>query len=146
MLSQSQDQTNNSLPSPEMIENTVTRTFRLSKLVAETGLCSRHEAERWIIEGRISINKLKVTSPSRIVNRDIDEVCLDGAPLLNQLPASTSGSDLPKLWAVYKSAGELVSLRDDMRQRPCLLQRLSHLAPPSLLRPVLHQEFNTEVL
>jgi 23S rRNA pseudouridine2605 synthase len=149
------DQINNSSSQAQEMRNTVSsiendpiRNSRLSKLVAEAGLCSRREAERWIIEGRITINDVIVTSASRIVNRDNDKVCLDGEPLFNQqlLSTSSSSGDLPLLWGVYKSAGELVALRDDMRQRPCLLQRLSHLAPPSLLRPVLHQEFNTEGL
>lgn len=129
------------------VENTkaTTRNSRLSKLVAETSLCSRREAERWITEGRVTINDMKVTSSSRVINRDTDKVCLDGALLMDQSRISRNNSELPKLWAVYKTAGELVALRDDTRQRPCLLQRLNHLAPPTLLRPILHQEFNTEV-
>ena len=53
---------------------------RLAKVMARAGLCSRREAERWVTEGRVSVNGKTVISPALNVT-DADRVIVDGKPL-----------------------------------------------------------------
>jgi 16S rRNA U516 pseudouridylate synthase RsuA-like enzyme len=42
---------------------------RLQKLLAQAGLCSRREAERWIDDGRVTVNGKKArTTPNQELN------------------------------------------------------------------------------
>ncbi len=52
--------------------------MRLNKYIAESGLCSRRNAEKFILEGRVSINNKTVTDLSIKINEGIDEVYVDG--------------------------------------------------------------------
>ena len=52
--------------------------MRLNKYIAESGLCSRRNAEKYILEGRVTINNKTVTDLSIKINDDIDEVFVDG--------------------------------------------------------------------
>ena len=42
-------------------------TMRIAKAMARAGLCSRRDAERWIEDGRVSVNGEVLTSPARDV-------------------------------------------------------------------------------
>jgi 23S rRNA pseudouridine2605 synthase len=42
--------------------------MRIAKALARAGLCSRREAERWIGEGRVSVNGKVLDSPARDVS------------------------------------------------------------------------------
>ena len=53
---------------------------RIAKAMARAGLCSRRDAEAWILEGRVSVNGEVLKSPARDVGAD-DRVVVDGAPL-----------------------------------------------------------------
>ena len=53
---------------------------RIAKAMARAGLCSRRDAEAWILEGRVSVNGEVLASPARDVGPD-DRVEIDGAPL-----------------------------------------------------------------
>jgi 23S rRNA pseudouridine2604 synthase len=75
--------------------------MRLNKHIAESGICSRREADQWIANGRVTINGVPATLGSQVA--DGDEVCVDGAPLgskknpvyllLNKPPGITSTTD-----------------------------------------------------
>ena len=110
------------LNSTPIKEGAKSNFIRLSKAIADCDLCSRREAEKWIIDGRVTINGTKITSPSTKIQLT-DTVCLDNQTLsgfnhpqrnVNSSP-STNGKDvpseaintLPKLWAVYKMRGEV---------------------------------------
>ncbi|HZU90041.1 MAG TPA: S4 domain-containing protein, partial [Stellaceae bacterium] len=54
------------------------RPERVAKLLARAGLCSRREAERWIREGRVTVDGAVLTSPARTVTAG-NEVRVDGA-------------------------------------------------------------------
>ena len=53
--------------------------MRLNKYLAETGACSRREADKWIEAGRVTVNGARATLGTQV--DDDDEVRLDGQPL-----------------------------------------------------------------
>ena len=57
----------------------VAPTEKLHKVMADAGLGSRREMERWIEAGRVTVNGQRATLGDRI-NVD-DQVTVDGAPL-----------------------------------------------------------------
>lgn len=93
---------------------------RLSKLVADTGVCSRRTAEKWIASGRVSIDKIpiKVMSYQAKVG---DKVYLDG-----QLLEREKFVERPRLWAVNKMRGEVLA-QTDLQSRPLLMDRLHQM-------------------
>ncbi|MCH8171050.1 MAG: rRNA pseudouridine synthase [Bacteroidetes bacterium] len=50
----------------------------MNKYIAESGLCSRRNAEKYILEGRVTINNKTVTDLSYKINEENDEVFVDG--------------------------------------------------------------------
>ena len=87
--------------SPEL--NTAERPERIAKLLARAGMCSRRDAERWIVEGRVSVDGEVLTSPAVTVGNNA-EIRVDGKPL----PAL----ERPRLWRYHKPAGLVTSHRD----------------------------------
>ena len=77
---------------------------RIAKKMARAGLCSRRDAERWIEDGRVSVNGKELTSPAHNVE-PTDTVTVDGKPLAQE--------DAPRLWRYYKPRGLVVSHRDE---------------------------------
>ena len=53
---------------------------RLQKILAQAGLCSRREAERWILEGRVTVNGHAASLGDRADLRR-DQRPSDGQPL-----------------------------------------------------------------
>jgi 23S rRNA pseudouridine2604 synthase len=53
--------------------------MRLNKYLAETGACSRREADQWIEAGRVSVNGARAVLGTQVA--DGDEVQVDGRPL-----------------------------------------------------------------
>ncbi len=53
---------------------------RIAKLMARVGLCSRRDAEAWIVDGRVTLNGEILTSPAQDVGPS-DEILVDGMPL-----------------------------------------------------------------
>ena len=53
---------------------------RIAKVLARAGLCSRREAERWIISGRVAVNGNTLSTPAVTVSPG-DAVTVDGQPL-----------------------------------------------------------------
>ena len=41
--------------------------MRIAKAMADAGLCSRRDAERWILEGRVSVNGAVLATPAVVV-------------------------------------------------------------------------------
>ena len=52
--------------------------MRLNKYLAETGACSRREADEWIEAGRVTVNGARAVLGTQV--NDGDEVRVDGAP------------------------------------------------------------------
>ena len=87
---------------------------RIAKILARAGLCSRRDAERWIAEGRISVDGAVLTTPAVVVGAASD-IRVDGLPL----PAP----DRARLWRYHKPAG-LVTTHRDEKGRPTVFAGL----------------------
>jgi 23S rRNA pseudouridine2605 synthase len=108
--------------------------MRIAKALARAGLCSRREAERWIGEGRVSVNGQVLDSPARDVAPS-DRILVDGKELPRPEP--------PRLWRYHKPKG-LVTTHSDPQGRPTVFAAL----PPHLPRVISvgRLDFNTEGL
>jgi 23S rRNA pseudouridine2605 synthase len=98
------------------------RGERIAKVMARAGLCSRRDAERWIAEGRVSVDGRVLDTPAFLVTKT-NTVLVDGMPLPR--------SEEPRLWRYHKPAG-LVTTARDPRGRPTVFDSL----PPGLPRVV----------
>ncbi len=76
---------------------------RLAKIIAHCGLCSRRDAEKMILEGRVSVHGTVVTDPATSL-ADWQGVAVDGTPL--------SAPPDVQLYRFYKPLGALVTDRD----------------------------------
>lgn len=90
------------------------RPERIAKLLARAGICSRRDAERWIADGRVSVDGRVLTTPAVTVTA-ANDVRVDG----KAVPAS----ERPRLWRYYKPAG-LVTTHRDERGRPTVFGAL----------------------
>ncbi|MBI1651121.1 pseudouridine synthase [Hyphomicrobium sulfonivorans] len=107
---------------------------RIAKAMARAGLCSRRDAERWIEEGRVSVNGRVLSTPAFEIGPK-DKVLVDGQPLPAVEP--------PQLWRYYKPRG-LVTTHADPQGRPTVFDSL----PEELPRVVSigRLDFNSEGL
>lgn len=87
---------------------------RIAKRLARAGLCSRRDAEKWILEGRVAVNGTVLTSPALVV-RESDLVVVDGKAIAEPEP--------PRLWRYYKPSGLVTTARDE-KGRPTVFDRL----------------------
>jgi len=80
-----------------------TGSERIAKTIARSGLCSRREAERWIINGQVKLNsKILTECGVNVTSKDVIEV--NGKPLPNKV--------ITKLWMYHKQRGYLVTNYD----------------------------------
>ncbi len=80
-------------------------TERIAKRIARAGMCSRREAERWIEQGRVSVDGTVLTTPAFTVTDD-NHVVVDGKPL----PAKQE----TRLWRYHKPPGLVTTNRDEL--------------------------------
>ena len=57
-------------------------SISLNKFISETGICSRREADKWIEQGRVTLNGAVARKGNRV--EDGDEVRIDGEPLTHK--------------------------------------------------------------
>jgi 23S rRNA pseudouridine2605 synthase len=107
---------------------------RIAKALARAGLCSRREAERWIAQGRVSVNGKVIASPALDVEPK-DSILVDGNPL----PAA----EPPRLWRYHKPKGR-VTTHADPQGRPTVFDALPEHLPRVV--SVGRLDFNTEGL
>src|SRR5512136_2229791 len=108
--------------------------MRIAKAMARAGFCSRREAERWIADGRVSVNGKLLKTPAFEVGAG-DKVIVDGKPLPSTAPA--------QLWRYHKPKG-VVTTHSDPQGRPTVFEKL----PPEMPRVISvgRLDFNTEGL
>ena len=93
-------------------------TEKLHKALADRGLGSRREMERWIAAGRVTVNGRPAHVGERVEAND--EITVDGRKLRGAKPS------VPRLLVANKRAGVIVS-RNDPRQRPSVFDDLPPL-------------------
>lgn len=108
--------------------------MRIAKAMARAGLCSRREAERWIADGRVSVNGRILETPATEVGPG-DRILVDGRPLPAAEPV--------RLWRYHKMKG-LVTTHSDPQGRPTVFEKL----PPEMPRVISigRLDYNTEGL
>jgi 23S rRNA pseudouridine2605 synthase len=107
---------------------------RIAKAIARAGLCSRREAESWIVAGRVAVNGEIVASPARNVTA-ADRVTVDGRPLPSR--------ERTRLFLYHKPPGLLTS-HADPGGRPTIFSALPKGLPR--LISVGRLDINTEGL
>ena len=105
-------------------QNTAENTGRerIAKRVARAGICSRRDAERWIEQGRITVNGVVLKTPATLVGPE-DVITADGK--IVAAPVHT------RLFRYYKPAGLVTSARDE-KGRTTIFDKM----PPALGRVV----------
>jgi len=95
---------------------------RVAKLMARAGLCSRRDAERWIVEGRVKLDGQILTTPAVAID-DPARLSVDGKPL--------PSAERTRLWRYHKPEGLMTTHRDPQGRKTVF----DHL-PPELPRVV----------
>lgn len=108
--------------------------MRIAKAMAQAGLCSRRDAERWIEAGRVAVNGQMLSSPAVDVGPG-DKIVVDGQPLPAREPT--------QLWRYHKPRG-LVTTHRDPQGRPTVFESLPEGLPRVI--SVGRLDFNTEGL
>jgi 23S rRNA pseudouridine2605 synthase len=107
---------------------------RIARRIARAGVCSRRDAERLIIAGRVVVNGIVLTSPALNVGPK-DTIAIDGTPLPAAEPV--------RLWRHHKQKGRITAARDP-QGRLTIFNDL----PPDMPRTLTigRLDFNTEGL
>lgn len=107
---------------------------RIAKIVARAGLCSRRDAEEWIVQGRVAVNGRVINSPALDITAN-DVVTIDGKPLPER--------ERTRLFLYHKPRG-LMTTHDDPEGRPTVFDNLPDGLPR--LISIGRLDFNTEGL
>ncbi|MBV9686044.1 MAG: rRNA pseudouridine synthase [Alphaproteobacteria bacterium] len=95
------------------------RSERIAKVLARAGVCSRRDAERWIADGRVSVDGSILSTPAVTVTA-ANDIRVDGKPL--------SAPERPRLWRFHKPPGLVTSHRDE-KGRPTVFDVLPKELP-----------------
>lgn len=107
---------------------------RIAKVIARAGICSRRDAEKLVLEGRVRLDGALVTSPAINVTEN-NLVQVDDKPLAQPETA--------RMWRYHKPTG-LVTTHKDEKGRPTVFANLpKHLGR---LISVGRLDFNSEGL
>ncbi len=108
---------------PSMASTMGSKPERIAKVLAHAGLCSRREAEAWIVEGRVSVDGEVLKTPARVVT-SANQIMVNGRKFF------WKAKDV-RAWMYHKPAG-LVVTHKDPQGRPNIFEQL----PKSLPRVV----------
>src|SRR5512143_3834714 len=108
--------------------------MRLNKFLAHAGVCSRREADRWIADGRVSVNGRVVFELGEKIDPARDRVQADGKPVRGE-------EERPVYSLLNKPAGRVVSVKGPFG-RPTVMDLLAHL--PARVYPVGRLDLETE--
>src|SRR6266699_2107619 len=92
---------------------------RIARRIARAGLCSRREAEQWILAGRVEVNGKQIASPALDVSA-ADRIRVDGKALPER--------ERTRLFLYHKPRGLVTSARDP-QGRPTIFERLPKQLP-----------------
>ena len=87
---------------------------RIAKRISAAGLCSRRDAERWITDGRVSVNGKVLKTPAYLVG-DNDLIKIDG----KTIPSKPT----TRVWLYHKPVGLITTARDP-QGRPTVFSAL----------------------
>lgn len=107
---------------------------RLQKILSRAGLASRREAERWIVEGRITVNGSVIRKLGSQADPAKDSIKVDGKRIK---PAAS-----PLYYAFHKPPGVITTLNDP-QGRPDLTPYLARLGEKRRVFPVGRLDYNT---
>lgn len=89
-------------------------TERLAKFMARSGVCSRRQAEEYILQKRVTVNGETIDTPAFNVSGE-EKILFDG----EKLPMK----EISRLWLYYKPVGLVTSHKDD-RDRPTVFEHM----------------------
>jgi 23S rRNA pseudouridine2605 synthase len=107
---------------------------RLQKILSRAGLASRREAERWILEGRVSVNGAVIRQLGSQADPTRDSIKVDGKRI--KLPGA------PLYFAFHKPPGIITTLNDPQK-RPDLTRFIEKLGTKQRVFPVGRLDFNS---
>ena len=90
------------------------RGERIAKVIARAGRCSRRDAEKLVLEGRVAVNGRTLATPAFNVGPG-DRIEIDGSPL--------AARERTRLWLFHKPKG-LVTTNRDPEGRPTVFSAL----------------------
>ncbi len=106
----------------------------MQKILSAAGICSRREAEAYLLAGRVTVNGAAAILGQK-ADPELDEIALDGCPV---------ASSAPKLYLMLnKPRGYVTTLSDD-RGRPTVADLVSGCG--ARVYPVGRLDFNSEGL
>lgn len=95
---------------------------RIAKLMARAGVCSRRAAEQLIMEGKVKVNGVVLTTPATLVD-GTENILVNGKPLPT--------AEKTRVWRYHKPRG-LITTHKDEKNRPTVFENL----PPDLPRVI----------
>ena len=104
---------------PETSQSPNPKGERIAKIMSRAGLCSRREAERWITDGRVTMDGEVLKTPAVKVTA-ANNIKVDG----KSLPQA----ETTRLWRYHKPTG-LLTTHKDTDGRPTVFQSLPDTLP-----------------
>ncbi|MFM7621230.1 MAG: pseudouridine synthase [Alphaproteobacteria bacterium] len=116
-----------------MIEEKKIDGTRVAKVISQSGLCSRREAEQLIVEGRVTVNGETINTPAVFITDQ--SIKVDGK-LINAKQET-------RLWLLYKPVGTITSAKDPKNRKT-----IFKILPKNMPRVISvgRLDFNTEGL
>lgn len=108
--------------------------MRLNKFLAHAGVCSRREADRWIGEGRVTVNGKTILELGEKIDPEHDRIAVNGRPV-------RAAAEKPLYVLLNKPAGLVVSVKDPFG-RPTVMDLLKPVA--ARVYPVGRLDLETE--
>jgi 23S rRNA pseudouridine2605 synthase len=106
-----------------MEPDTDSKGERIAKRLSRAGICSRREAERWIADGRVTVDGATINTPATLVT-DETSITVDGKTI--------GAPEQTKLWRYHKPAG-VICTNSDPEGRSTVFDRLPSKMPRTIL-------------